>query len=191
MIKISHPYICLMITNDSINDELLKKWIEIVCTFLPNGVLSSEQFATTSSVKFYKRLEDITEYYIAVLSRNLTHQEASKIIKNFDNECSSDFEIRWSQTPMLHHIETDDSDVDPNILLSAVSSAAKINHNKWLEKQISNGWRFGSEYNVVSKTSPICRDWDSLSDGYKELEFNRILSLFSVLDQFNLKISKK
>jgi hypothetical protein len=74
-------------------------------------------------------------------------------------------------------------------MLKAIAlEAAKLNHNNWLRKRTNEGWRFGQKHDKNNKTSPMCKEWDGLSESYKKIEYQRMTSLLEVLDRMNLKI---
>lgn len=46
---------------------------------------------------------------------------------------------------------------------------SKYIHNSNVRKKVENGWRYGEEFDVQNKTSPLIKDYDMLEDKYKEL----------------------
>ena len=185
----NHPYICLD-TDHELADESLICWIRCISDAGPPGIsASTETMPTDGQISFYRRKDGNTNHYIAVLARDLTAEEATDIAKSYsDRNPEGDFTIHWSQEPV---VDTRSDEIAEDLVKAIALEAAKMNHNHWLRKRTDEGWRYGQKHSHRDKTSPTCKDWDSLPEGYKKGEYQRMVSLLEMLDRMNLRISKK
>jgi len=185
----NHPYICLS-TEQDLPDESILGWLKSISESGPTGIVSATELQPNNKPqRFYKRKINGKNYYCAVLSRDLEPEEANAIAHTANNLVSDvDFEINWSQHPqniIEHEIVSED------IVKAIALEAAKRNHSTWLNRKINEGWRFGQNFHSRNKISPMCREWDSLSDKYKLSEYQRFLSLLEVLNEMNLSLVQK
>lgn len=176
---------------NKLSDQEMKLWFNAVdVAGPPNTITGVELRPDKKSVRFYYRKEEDKNRYIVALSRNLTKDEAVKIAKKYSNtQPNGDFEIHWSQ--QLDQTE-DNLRLDQtktNTLKSIALEAAKRNHGNWYRTKIDEGWKYGVKFSSSSKSSPLLKDWEQLSEKYKLIEYQRMINLLNVLDEMNLKIS--
>lgn len=187
---IDHPYICLD-TDEDLDDEQVMCWMACVQEHGPPGIVASiETKPNGGQLSFYRRKnQDGSNHYVSVLARDLGSEEATGIAKGFsEKNPTGDFMIHWSQP------ETEpkaDGGVKEDILRAIALEAAKKNHNRWLSNRVDEGWRFGIKHDPRAKTSPTCRDWDSLPESYRRAEYRRMMALLEILESMNLQIRKK
>lgn len=183
-----HPFICID-TTDPLADQDLLCWFRSVLESGPPGILVATQtHANDPPVAFYMRALDDGFHYVASLARNLSGEEATAIAANYSELVpEGDFVIHWSQAPIEDRLH---EQLEENKLTEIVLEAAKLNHNRWTQRKQQNGWRYGMAYDPLNKTSPLCRDWDSLPESYQQSEIVRMGSLLEVLAKMKLKLSK-
>lgn len=188
-IMFDHPYICLD-TEQPLEDEDLLCWLRAVVESGPPGISVAVQKAPGEPpVSFYMRNNDGKNHYVASLARNLSGEEATAIADAYSRYVpEGDFVVHWSQEPIE---DKSHERMEENALNEIVLEAAKINHNRWNQRKQEKGWRYGISYDALNRTSPLCRDWDSLPETYQQAEISRMLCLLEVLDKMKLKISKK
>lgn len=185
----NHPYICID-TEYDLSDESVLCWMKCVTENGPPGIVASSEISSNNEqMRFYRRKDGNTNHYVAVTARNLTAEEATDIAKSFsDLNPDGDFLIHWSQEP-IH--DNKNLELEENLTKAIALEAAKLNHNRWIQNKMQDGWKYGTSLSSGSKTSPMCRDWDSLPDSYKRNELERMVSLLEILDKMNLMITKK
>ena len=183
----NHPYI-LLATKEPLDDESIKEWFKCVRDVGPNGIISAiELRADNKQYKIYYRIIKGLNYYIVVLTRDLSTEEAIKISNQLNNSIpEGNFEIRWSQHPTIKNVGK--YEVTEDMLKTIALEAAKRNHNTWLNERVAEGWRYSQGFNQLHKTSPMCKDWDSLPEKYKLIEYKRMASLIEILDEMKLKL---
>lgn len=63
-----------------------------------------------------------------------------------------------------------------------------VEHNRWVEERLSNGWVYGKEKNTTAKTSPYLLAWDALTEDVKELDRNAVRNIIPLLDTVGLGV---
>lgn len=186
---LNHPYICLH-TNEKLNDDSLKCWIKAVITCSPSGIVTATEIPPNNeNLQFYQRYNNDKYLYVGCLSRNLNADEANVIAKKFcelvpDCEC----QITWSQEPQ---IDRKHAELSEDVIKAIAYEAARMNHNRWVQQRIDEGWRFSQQHNNRHRTSPLCISWDQLPQSYKRAEYTRVKSLLEVFNQMNLRLVRK
>lgn len=185
----SHPYICLS-TSEPIDDQCLKSWFHSVLSAGPSGnVVATQVPPEMNYLRFYRRKLHGEHCYVASLVRNLNGDEADKIANMFlVKQPTAMGKITWSQEP---YQEDNREKLSEDILKSIAVEAARMNHNRWVQTRMDEGWRFAASHNTKQKTSPICKNWDQLPEAYKRAEYHRVKTLLEIFDQMNLKLVKR
>lgn len=185
---ITHPFISLS-SKTALSKEAAKCWFKCCLENLPSGLISATEItADNKTVRFYHRKDGHKHLYITSLSRNLGTDEAGDVAKSFSSKQGhGEFEVGWSQDyqddPKFQTLSED--------LLKAITlEAARMNHNKWVQTRMDEGWRYGHTHSNRGKTSPICQSWDTLPNQYKRAEFTRIQTLLEVFSHMKLKLIK-
>ena len=185
----NHPYICFS-TNEELADNDIKSWFGAVVEAGPNGIIASAELRPDNQQqRFYRRKSKTGNQYVVVLSRDLTTDEAQQIA-TYANTCIPviDFDILWSQQPLENPSR---AAIKQDFIKAIALEAAKRNHLAWLHQQTNNGWRYGLKFDQKEKTSPMIKDWESLSERYQRIEYQRMSSLLNVLKEMNLIFSSK
>lgn len=185
----AHPYICLS-TSKPIDDDCLKSWFSSVLSAGPSGnVVATQVPPKMHYLRFYRREIDGNHYYVASLIRNLNGEEADKIANDFlVKQPTAIGKITWSQEPVQ---ENKNENLSEDLLKTIAVEAARMNHNRWVQTRMDEGWRFATSHNTKQKTSPICKNWDQLPEAYKRAEYHRVKTLLEIFNQMNLKLVKR
>ena len=185
----NHPYICLS-SYQELDDKNLIDWFGAVVESAPSGIISAVELrADKKPQRFYHRKIDGMNRYCVALSRDLENQEANAIAHTANKAIpDGDWEISWSQNP---HSPVVHEEIKQDILKTVALEAAKRNHGKWLNKKITEGWRYGQSFNSRQKISPMCREWDALSERYQAAEYHRMITLLEILDEMKLHLARK
>lgn len=117
--------------------------------------------------------ENFPHIYVVYLSDDVDPAIAEQIVELWGNVYPRDFQIESSA-----EYDCDDCDdaveIDDAMHEEIQRRASKFLHNRWVETQVGEGWRFGMKRSVNEKTSPRMRDWDSLREEYRrELDMDR------------------
>lgn len=168
-----------LLTTEELSDDEMGLWFDTVSKFAPGGtVIIDDQWDDDSDEDFEVAVSDDEDFgdddfpyiYEVDLTRHLEKEEAEFIVAAWDMRFADDYEI---ETSNLYTSEVDpqsplDVSVDNEIKERIENTAAKFLHNRWVEKRIQEGWRFGLHSNKEQKVSPLLRDWDSLDESYRK-----------------------
>jgi hypothetical protein len=58
-------------------------------------------------------------------------------------------------------------EIDDGARKNLTITAMRQMHNRWVDKQISEGWRFGMKFNCNEKVDPRLQNWDALLPSQK------------------------
>lgn len=92
------------------------------------------------------------------LNRSVTEAEA-EVILGLLNEWTTDDYTMEITTSEKYDIPEGETDID----ISAMK------HNRWLSERVSEGWRYGLQFNTEDKTDPRLRPYHELSEKLKNM----------------------
>jgi hypothetical protein len=55
-----------------------------------------------------------------------------------------------------------------------VERLAKMEHDRWFQERVSDGWTFGEQRDAQKKRSPYLVPWEQLSDDVRDLDRNTV-----------------
>jgi hypothetical protein len=162
-----------LLTDIELNDKQKQIWYRCVEKFLgadhatqPTNFLDT----LTSHREELEGDEDFPFVYVVYLSDDVDPSLAEQIVMLWDNIYPRDYQIESSA-------EYDcgcDIEIDDAMHEEIQRRASKFLHNRWVEDQLREGWRFSFNANKQNKTSPKLRNWDSLREEYRsELAMDR------------------
>lgn len=187
-----------VLTGTELSDDQMSDWFDTVTKFAPNGtVIVDDKWDDDSDESYEVEVDDDEDYgnpnmpfiYEVSLTRHLTKVEAEFIVAAWEMRYEDDFEIESSNlystdqvdTDLQHQFDMVEMDVDEETHKNIEEAASKFLHNRWVESQIQEGWRYGLRVNNKERTSPLLRDWDSLDESYKR---SRTMSKQEAVDFF-------
>lgn len=112
--------------------------------------------------------EDFPFVYVVYLSDQIDCDIAEQIVTLWDAIYPRDFEIE-SSAELGDCVDCEECaiEIDDAMFAEIRKQADKYLHNRWVDTQIHEGWRFGINQSTKDKTSPRLRDWDNLREEYK------------------------
>lgn len=159
-----------LLTDIELNHTQKNIWYRVVEKFLDADMYSPEEVnyidGFTSDRDELIGDEIFPYVYIVRLNNTLPVDIAEQIVALWDEVYPKDFEIESSA-------EYDDDDCECDIEIDDAMHeeiqrrASKFLHNRWVEHQIHEGWRYGIKSHTQQKTDPRLRDWDSLNEQYR------------------------
>jgi hypothetical protein len=165
-----------LLTDIELNSKQKRAWYRVVEKFLgadhatqPTNFLDS----LTSHRDELQGDDDFPFVYVVYLSDDVDLAIAENIVAVWDQIYPRDYQIESSAE---YSDDCDDCDVEIDDAMheEIQRRASKFLHNRWVESQLSEGWRFGLSRSSKDKTSPNMRDWDSLREEYRrELPMER------------------
>jgi hypothetical protein len=180
-----------LLTDTELNVKQKQVWYKAVERFLdaaeyaPNEVNYIDGLTTTRDE--LKGDDDFPYVYIVYLNDKLPIDIAEQIVMPWDRVYPRDFEIETSAIYNPHCdcgdcdcSDCDCSDCDCDVEIDEAMHeeiqrrASKFLHNRWVEHQVQEGWRYGAKIHNEHKTDPRLRDWDSLNENYRrEIEMTQ------------------
>lgn len=97
--------------------------------------------------------------YIIELDRGITGDEADSIIGGLYNVLTFDFVAELNS-------DVDDCEEDYE---ECIEENDSVQHSKWMQDQLQEGWSYGMEFNEEEKRSPYLRPYHQLTGNQKEV----------------------
>lgn len=118
--------------------------------------------------------EDFPYVYVVYLNSNINVAVAEQIVTLWSEVYPLDYEIETSSDledacGCGDEDDWSDMEIDDAMYEEIQRRASKFLHNRWVESQLQEGWRFGIKMNAAAQTDPRLRDWDSLHENYRKL----------------------
>lgn len=104
------------------------------------------------------RTKNSAHYYDFKLDRNVSEAEAEVMLELINDWTDSDFELEITTS---ENYDLPEGEVEQDI--------TAMKHNKWVSKQVENGWRYGLVFNETLKTDPRLQPYHQLSEKLKNL----------------------
>lgn len=160
-----------LLTDVELNEEQKHVWYRAVEKFLgaehvpqPENILDQ----LTSQRSEFEGDEDFPYVYVVYLSDEVDATLAEQIVMLWNEIYPRDFQIE-SSAEVESMCDCDcDVEIDDVMHEEIQRRASKFLHNRWVENQITEGWRFGLKTNHDAKTSPKLRDWDNLREEHRQ-----------------------
>jgi|TARA_B110000495_G_scaffold81872_1_gene70363 hypothetical protein len=139
------------------SEELDKGDIRGVITVLKSTIAGIFQPLEDGTAVIY-HLRDEEHVYDFRLNRGVTEEEAEVILGLITDWTEADFvmEITTSKDYDIPEGETE-------INLTAMK------HNRWISNKVSDGWRYGLQYDKTALTDPRLRPYHELTDKLKNI----------------------
>ena len=136
-------------------EEFSKHDIKGIITVLKNAIANIFKPMQDGTAVIYREDGEFHVYDFS-LDRAVSEAEAEVILELLEKWTDSDFtmEITTSEKYDLPEGETE-------LDLSATK------HNRWVSKQVENGWRYGLQFNENDKTDPKLRPYHELTEKLK------------------------
>ena len=155
---------------EELSNEEIKGFLTIVRDNGPAGVLNpySKTYSNGNKANIFilHSVVDAGYRYQIPLKRNLTGSELESIVGVWVEDFEGDFDIEAS-SPVLRMQDLsmfEEVEIDEDYEMIAFNVESNIKHQRWMDNQVSEGWRYGMKYDPKSKTSPLLRPWEQLSE---------------------------
>lgn len=158
-----------LLTDIELNDNQKHIWYRVVETLLgTDNSVQPENFLDKMTSRREELEGDVDFPYVYVVYINdvVAPSLAEKIVYVWNEIYPRDFLIEMSAEYNQEDCDCE-VEIDDSMFEEIQHRANKFLHNRWVESQISQGWRFGLHNNVQEKTNPSLRDWDSLHEDYR------------------------
>ena len=168
----NHPFITLLV-NHELDKKIARKWYKCVEKNVPSGIMGNVQVRkpndSIQNVLMIHKNTKKQHIYEIPLTRNLIDVEAQKVVEYWREFYDGDFDIQTSGTSERRKDEPDTEKFGDSDFMVICNEVSKHIHNKWYNKMIEDGWRFG-RLNSSQKMHPKMKKWEDLSDDEKNLD---------------------
>ena len=138
-------------------EELDRSDISGVITVLKNAIVGIFQPLEDGTAVIYHLFND-KHVYDFRLNRGVTEDEAEVIL---------DLITDWTDNNFVMEITTS-KDYDLPLGETEVNLTA-MKHNRWISNKVSDGWRYGLQYNKAELTDPRLRPYHELTEKLKNI----------------------
>lgn len=141
----------------ALDEELGTHDIKGIITVLEKTIANIFEATEDGTAVIYHTFDNKNMYDFR-LNRSVTEAEA-EVILGLINE--------WTEDDYTMEITTSEKYDLPEGEVEADITAMK--HNRWLSERVSEGWRYGLEFNESDKTDPRLRPYHELSEKLKNM----------------------
>ena len=141
----------------ALDEELGTHDIKGIITVLEKTIANIFEATEDGTAVIYHTFDNKNMYDFR-LNRSVTEAEA-EVILGLINE--------WTEDEYTMEITTSEKYDLPEGEIEADITAMK--HNRWLSERVSEGWRYGLEFNETDKTDPRLRPYHELSEKLKNM----------------------
>lgn len=163
-----------LVVDDELSNEEIKGFLTLVRDNGPEGIINPytkmKSDGTKANIFIVHSVADNGYKYQVPLKRNLTGNELEVIVNEWADIFEGDFDIEAS-SPVLRMQDLSmfqEVEIDEDYEKIALNVENNIKHQRWMDKQVNEGWRYGMKHNVEEKTSPLMRPWEQLSEKHKQ-----------------------
>ena len=104
------------------------------------------------------RTKNNVHFYDFMLDRNVTEAEAEVMLELITDWTEGDFDLEITTS---ENYNLPEGEFEQDI--------TAMKHNKWVSKQVDNGWRYGLVFNETLKTDPRLRPYHELTEKLKNM----------------------
>lgn len=163
-----------LVVDDELSNEEIKGFLTLVRDNGPEGIINPytkmKSDGTKANIFIVHSVADNGYKYQVPLKRNLTGNELEVIVNEWADIFEGDFDIEAS-SPVLRMQDLSmfqEVEIDEDYEKIALNVENNIKHQRWMDKQVNEGWRYGMKHNIEEKTSPLMRPWEQLSEKHKQ-----------------------
>ena len=140
-----------------LREEFSKHDIKGAITVLKNAIANIFKPSDDGTAVIYHMYNDFHAYDFR-LDRPISEAEAEVILELIEKWVDGDFEmeVTTSEQYDLPEGETE-------------SDLTAMKHNRWVSKQVSEGWRYGLQFDIRQKTDPRLRPYHELTEKLKNI----------------------
>jgi hypothetical protein len=101
-----------------------------------------------------------------------------------------DFDAESSMDAIAEEFVFDDLDITTEDLQQLNQNYSRWNHQRWVDRKVSEGWRLGMALDEQAKTHPDLRPWDDLLETYKPVSAQSVEYVLEQLRHLGYKLVK-
>lgn len=164
-------------TTEQIDNRTVRLFSAAVMKIIGNALL--ENISECSLVEYQDKKNNCLEFG---LPKDLTDSQSKEIMEILERVLPYDFQMEVSGVEPA---------VNNDVLKEISETAAKLAHNKWMQRQVDEGWRYGVKYSLKEKTNPLIQPWENLTETYKEAHSVNLSEIMDLLGHNGYELIKK
>lgn len=166
-------------------------WYHVVETQLPTGLIGQAHLKPGVFSKFYCKQTAKGDWsYVVPLVRNLDASEIYHLVQAWNQQYpQGDFIIDHSQSSqqtLLPPLSVEDKKIE-----QVLHSWGKLQHNRWMDSHIKDGWRYGVKISLKDRTHPWLQPWESLPESARQSNIQGAKDLVRLLNDFGYAMIQK
>jgi RyR domain len=159
-------------------------WFGTVQNTLPSGMIGHTDMVTNHATKstryFCHRTRNGKMCYVIPLVRDMDVSEAHDVVRAWCQAYrEGDFLIDYSQTPGLLKPQP----LEANKMAAVMEAWCKLQHKRWMESLLEQGWSYGVAINSKQKTHPWLQPWEQLPSQAQRKHTQSVRDLLEILKQ--------
>ena len=182
--QIDH-YISL-VTGPSLEHSVVREFYKLAKVILGSDklvTLASDENGEPRQASLVHRIQNAQHHYIIPLARHLTESE----LEYFITHCVSQLPLEnWNIESSTEEVGCC-PDMDPeeqhemDTLNELNHELARYNHQRWMDRKLSQGWRYGMIMDEKQRTHPLLRPWHELPEQHRDVDDQLAPILIDVL----------
>lgn len=159
-------------TAQPLSTEDAFSWYKTVQEYGPEDIVHTYVFNESTVALEYGICDDsdTPHAYVVPLKRDLISSEAMFMVQVWEHKFEGDFDIEISNSYDMMPADSADNiiDIDEEVRTSVTQDMNKWEHNRWVDRKLHEGWRWGAYFNSNEKTHPALRQWDDLPESHRK-----------------------
>jgi len=170
----------------ALSKQQIKLFYKTVKYNTPENILGSRQVYHPDNhlenTVLIHRKENDKHIYEIPLTRSLTKSELNVLSTICNQKGFKD--IKTTSIDVHDLSKAEEKNIDDTRYKDMATEVAKILHNRWVDKKVASGWRYGMKVSQKDKTHPLLRPWEELNDNQKDIDYNLPKELIGTLKKY-------
>ena len=164
-------------TTEEIDKRTVRLFSAAVTKIMGNQL--TENISECSLFEYQDKRNNCLEFG---LPKDLTDNQTEQVMEILERVLPYDFQVEASGVEPA---------INNDMLKEISETAAKLAHNKWMQKQVDEGWRYGTKYSLNEKTNPLIQPWYQLPDTYRQAHDVNLSEIMELLGHNGYTLIKK
>lgn len=179
-----------IITDSELDNDTIKQYYKIVKQHLGDIIEPDDD----GNVLVYHINEKGNHCYDINLSEDVNPVEGDAMSLEISDLIPEDIDLQieaTSDTQIEADVSNEDQYIGEGELSDFSDELHRYKHNRWMDKLVSEGWRYGNKYNEVERVHPRLRPWDELPQSMRHVDNELPNKIIEYLGQKGYSIIRK
>jgi len=179
-----------LITDKELDNDTIKQYYKVVKSHFSDLIEPDDD----GNVLVYHVNEKDNHCYDISLSEDISPIEGDAMMLEVSDLIPDDIDIQieaTSDTQIEANLDDQDEYIGEGELDEFSSDLHRYKHNRWMEKLVSEGWRYGNKYDETARVHPRLRPWDELPQSMRQLDNDLPNKIIEYLGQKGYSIIRK